>query len=113
MPRVATKLSSNQDGSFSARKRIPADVQEAYGKLYGVQWEARFRSEPGLPMVVVRAQHREWLSETEARIASIRDERTGGGKTLTPMQAHCLAGQWYHWFTESLTQKALAVYHRL
>jgi hypothetical protein len=39
MPRVATKLTTNGDGSFSARKRIPADVQEDYEKLYGVRWE--------------------------------------------------------------------------
>jgi hypothetical protein len=33
MPRVATKLTTNGDGSFSARKRIPADVQEDYENL--------------------------------------------------------------------------------
>jgi hypothetical protein len=32
----------NQDDSWSARKRIPAEVQEAYAKLYGVRWASAY-----------------------------------------------------------------------
>ncbi len=39
-----------------------------------------------------RARHREWLSETEARINNIRAERKGEGRTLTTMQARALSG---------------------
>ena len=99
MSRVATKLTTNQDGSFSARKRIPEDVQDAYAKMYDVRWEERFNSGPALTAVVARAKHREWLSKIEARIASIRAERNGEGRTLTPKQARGLAGDWYDWFT--------------
>jgi integrase len=100
MPRVAdSKLTTNKDGSFSARKRIPADVQDAYAKLYGNRWEDRFNSGPGVTAVLARAKHREWLSEIEARIENIRAERRGDGRMLTPMEARALAGEWYKWFT--------------
>jgi integrase len=101
MPRVASKpLTTNRDGSFSKRKRIPEDVQDAYAKLYGKRCEERFNSGPAVSDVVARAKHREWLSEIEARIASIRAERMGEGRTLTPQQARGLAGKWYDWFTD-------------
>src|SRR5215471_14991050 len=41
MPRIATKLKPATSGGFIARKRIPADVQDAYEKLYGQRWEER------------------------------------------------------------------------
>jgi integrase len=99
MPRVATKLSTNRDGSFSARKRIPEDVQSEYERLYGVRCEARFNSRTGVTPVLARAMEREWRSEIEARIASIRAERKGGGRMLTPKEARTWAGEWYRWFT--------------
>src|SRR3982074_3421239 len=98
MPRVANKFNPHQDGSFGGRKRIPADVQEAYAKLYGNHSEERFNSGP-VPIGIARAKHREWLSDIEARISNIRAERKGEGRTLTPMQARALSGQWYDWFT--------------
>jgi hypothetical protein len=54
MPRVANKISPNQDGSFGGRKRVPADVQDAYAKLHGVRWEERFNSGP-VPIGLARA----------------------------------------------------------
>jgi integrase len=101
MPRVETKLTPTADGGFTARKRIPADVREDYGRLYGKgspQWEAWFNSGP-TPVGIARAKHREWLSDVEARIANIRAERNGEGRTLSPMQARALAGEWYLWWT--------------
>jgi integrase len=97
MPRVANKLSTNRDGSFSARKRIPADVQSEYERLYGVRWEERFRGEPG-PVLLARQRWREWASTIETRIANIRAERNGDGRMHTPKEARGLAGEWYHWF---------------
>ena len=67
MPRVATKLTPTADGGFTARKRIPADVQAAYERRYGVRWEARLHISGGTPIHSGRAQHREWLSEIESR----------------------------------------------
>jgi hypothetical protein len=92
MPRVANKLSTNQDSSFSGRKRIPQDVQDAYAKVYGIGWEERFNRGP-VPIVLARAKHREWLSEIEARIANIRAERKGERRTLTPKDARALVGE--------------------
>jgi integrase len=100
MPRVATKLTPTKGGGFTARKRIPEDVQADYERLYGVRWEARLSINSGTPIALARAQHREWLSEIESRIANIRAEKKGEGRTLTPKDARALAGEWYHWFTE-------------
>ena len=99
MPRVVTKLSPNKSGGFTARKRLPKDVQTDYERLYGIRWEERFNSE-SVPFALAKAKHREWLSEIEGRIANIRAERSGDGQRLTPMQARALAGEWYLWFTE-------------
>jgi hypothetical protein len=66
MPRVATKLTTNRDGSFGARKRIPVDVQKAYAKLYGNCSEERFNS-GRVTAVLARAKEREWRSEISAQ----------------------------------------------
>jgi integrase len=98
MARVATKLTPTAQGGFSGRKRIPADVQDEYQKLYGKRHEERFNS-GAVPAALARKKHREWLSEIEARIENIRAERKGAGRTLTPMQARALSADWYRWFT--------------
>jgi hypothetical protein len=49
MPKVAIQLIAAPRGGYVARKWIPADVREAYGRLYGdgePQWEAWFNSGP-------------------------------------------------------------------
>jgi integrase len=98
MPRVATKLTPADNGGFIARKVIPFDVRDEYAKLYGQRWEERLNTGP-MPVVLARAKHREWSSEIEARIANIRAERKGEGRTLTPKEARALAAEWYDWFT--------------
>jgi hypothetical protein len=106
MPRVATKLTPTKGGGFTARKRLPEDVQDEYERLHRVRWEARLSIPPGTPIVQARALHREWLTEIESRIANIRAEKKGEGRLLTPKDARGLAGEWYHWFIERHTQKA-------
>ncbi len=98
MPRIATKLMPAHTGGFIARKVIPHDVREEYAKLYGKRTEERLNTSP-MPVSLARAKHREWSSEIEARIASIRASRKGDGRTLTPKEARTLAGEWYSWFT--------------
>jgi integrase len=100
MPRVATKLTPTKGGGFVARKRIPEDAQEEYARLYGVQWEARFRAPSGTPIMLARAKHRDWLTEIESRIANIRARRNGQGLSLSPKDARALAGEWYGWYLE-------------
>jgi hypothetical protein len=99
MPRVATKLTSTKSGGWYARKRIPEDVQDAYAKLYGVQWEERLTL-AAMASTNARARLRDWLNEIEARIANIRAEGKGEGQALTPKQARALSGEWYHWYLE-------------
>jgi hypothetical protein len=98
--RVQDGLLPARRGGYTARKTVPADCREAYGRLYGdgtPTIEAWFNSGPcGLPMAKVK--HREWLSEVEARIHNIRAERNGGGAMLAPQSARALAGEWYGWF---------------
>lgn len=94
------ELKAAPRGGYVARKWLPADVREAYGRLYGdgpPQWEAWFNSGP-VKLLQAKAQHREWLSLIESRIANIRAERTGDGRMLTPQEARALAGEWYGWF---------------
>jgi integrase len=98
MPRQATKLAPTSGGGFVARKRIPLDVRNEYAKLYGQRWEERLNTGP-MPVLLARAKHREWSNEIEARIANIRAQRKGEGRTLTPKDARALAGEWYGWFT--------------
>jgi integrase len=104
MPRIATKLTPAGNGGFIARKAIPFDVRDEYAKLYGNErkrkcTEERFDTDGPMPISLARAKHREWSSDIEARIASIRAARKGEGRTLTPKEARALAGEWYGWFT--------------
>jgi integrase len=100
MSKVAIQLKPAPRGGFVARKSIPRDVAEEYGKLFGKgapQWEAWFNSGP-VNLQQASAKQREWLTEVEARIANIRAGRSGEGRTLTPQGARALAGEWYSWF---------------
>jgi integrase len=110
MPRVATKLTPTKSGGWYARKRIPEDVQDAYAKLYSVQWEERLTLGPMAPGKA-RASHRDWLNEIEARIANIRAEQKGDGQTLIPKQARALSGEWYHWYLERHQARPQSVEH--
>jgi integrase len=102
MPRPAITLYSADNGGFIARKRIPADVQDAYKRLYGHErTEERFHADP-MPAGLARAKWREWVSAIEARIANIRAERNGEGRTLTPKEARALAAEWYSWFAAKM-----------
>jgi hypothetical protein len=92
MPRVATKLTPTKSGGFTARKRIPEDTQDEYERLYGVRWEQRLSIAPGTPVLQGRAQHREWLSEIESRIANVRADKKGEGRLWTSKDARALAG---------------------
>jgi hypothetical protein len=91
MARVATKLTPTKSGGFTARKRIPEDVQADYERLYGVRWEARLSIAPGAPVIQARAQHREWLTDggrlgwrwgSRGSLSSLRSD--GNGRSLTP-----------------------------
>ena len=92
------KLRQDSRGAYSARKRLPDDVGEEFGRRYGPRLEAKFSAPAGTKPQVAKQLFNEWLAEAEGRIAAIRAERTGEGIALTQRQAHALAGEWYEWF---------------
>jgi integrase len=92
-------LTQDDRGNYRARKRLPDDVREEYGRLYGGRYEAKFSAPKTTKGHEAKRLFNDWLVEVEGRIASIRAERDGTGRTLTHAQARQLAGEWYEWFT--------------
>jgi integrase len=92
------KVTQDSNGNFRARKRLPDDVREEYGRRFGQRFEVKFYA--AASDRDARQRFRDWDTEVDGRIASIRAERTGEGVSLTPRQAHGLAGEWYVWFIE-------------
>jgi hypothetical protein len=80
-------------GNYKARKRLPGDVREEYGRLYGQSFEAKFHAPGDTKRQDAERQFHEWEAETNARIAAIRAERKGEGIPLTRQQARALAGE--------------------
>jgi integrase len=80
-----------------SRKSVPGDVKDEYAKLYGKSAEERFAVGP-MSRTAAAARFREWQSEIEGRIANIRAARKGEGRSLTPLAARALSGEWYLWF---------------
>jgi integrase len=92
------KLKRLKSGAFSARKVIPKDVRDEYCALFGGGWEERFYAKAGTSIGDAKREMNEWLAEIERRIAAIRDEAAGRGRSLTRREALALAGEWYQWF---------------
>jgi len=92
------RLAQDSKGNFKARKRLPDDVREDYGRLYGARHEAKFFAPASTKPSVARQRYGEWLAEIEGRFATIRAHHKGEGISLTHRQARALAGEWYDWF---------------
>jgi hypothetical protein len=88
-------LRRTKSGSWSSRKAIPRDVQDAYRARYGVRHEAKFHASASCPRPTARMRHSEWQAEVDGRIAAIRAEQRGEGHDLTGREARALAGEWY------------------
>jgi hypothetical protein len=86
------------DGRWFARKGIPEDVREAYGRLYGVKREAHLKLPANTPRHEAKVRLGEWQAEIETRIATLRAQRNGEGQPLTRINAIALAGSWYNWY---------------
>lgn len=91
-------LSRNSGGSYRARKRLPKDAREEYGRLYGPSVEAKFSAPAGTTAHAAKQLFGEWLAEVEGQIVAIQAKAKGEGVPLTPRQARALAGEWYGWF---------------
>jgi two-component system, cell cycle response regulator DivK len=92
------RLRQDRNGNYIARKRLPDDVREEYGRLHKARFEAKFFAHASVGASAAKQKFREWDAEVTARIDAIRAERKGEGVTLTRQQARALAGEWYHWF---------------
>lgn len=93
-------LAQDSKGNYKARKRLPDDVREDFGRLYGASHEAKFYLPASTKAHVAKQRFGEWLAEIESHIAAIRSQRKGEGLSLTQQQTRALAGEWYDWFLE-------------
>src|SRR3977135_4046773 len=93
-----TALFRSKNGEFFALTGIPADVREAYARLYNVRWEAQLKLPAHTSKHEAKTRHGEWLAEIENRIATLRATAKGDGQPLTRLNAIALAGPLYSWF---------------
>ncbi|MFY9771267.1 MAG: hypothetical protein WBG18_20595 [Xanthobacteraceae bacterium] len=90
-------LRQDSKGNYIARKRLPDDVREDYGQLYGARFEAKFFARASVGKQVAQQKFHLWASEVERRIQAIRKAQRGEGMDLDREQAAALAGEWYRW----------------
>ena len=114
--RMAT-LSRSKTGDFVSRKGIPADVREAYSRLYRDSakallrvtragrkptapkvWEELFKRPSATSPSAAKVAWLEWCAEIDTRVATLRAAASGAGQPLTRLNAQALAGKWYGWF---------------
>jgi integrase len=119
------KLSRSKTGDFVSRKGIPADVRNAYSRLYRdgdkaplrvtktggklvapKVWEELFKRPSGTSPSTARVAWAEWCAEIDTRVAALRAAARGVGKPLTRIQALALAGKWYSWFLKRYEEDA-------
>ena len=80
-------LRRDQNGNFTARKRLPADVGDEYRRLYGQRHEAKFFVSASKGTAEAKRLFQEWEAEVARRIATIRAEQRGEDAALTLQQA--------------------------
>jgi integrase len=91
-------LRQDSRGNYSARKRIPDDVREEYGRLYRARFEAKFSAPASVGLQEAQRRFREWEAKVAGNIETIRRTQRGEGIDLNHKEAHALAGEWYNWF---------------
>jgi hypothetical protein len=84
-----------KSGNFIARKRLPDDVREEYGRRDRAYYEAKFSRPASIGPHVAKQEFREWDAEVTARIEAIRAERKGEGISLSRRQAR-IPCSWTH-----------------
>jgi integrase len=84
------KLTRTPTGLWTARKVIPEDVRQAFGKREDKPtWPA------SLTQAQARAEFGAWLLQVEERIAALRSTSGGPSIDLSQRQSLALAGRWY------------------
>ena len=74
-----TSLRRLPTGDWYARKRIPADVREAYQGGFDLRQEERFRRPSALSQVAATQEFRDWDAEIVSRIERLRAKARGEG----------------------------------
>jgi hypothetical protein len=111
------KLTISKTGDFVSRKGIPADVRDAYTRLYRGNakaalrvtkaggkltapkvWEELFSRPGSTSPSAAKVAWAEWCAEIDTRVATLRASAKGEGRPLTQLKAQALAGKWYSWF---------------
>jgi hypothetical protein len=69
------KLRQDSTGNYIARKRLPDDVREEYGRRFKARYEAKFFARASVGAQAAKQKFREWDAEVTARIEAIRAER--------------------------------------
>ena len=91
-------LTQDSKGNYRARRRLPNDVREEYGRLYGQRHEAKFYAPATTKPDLAKQLFSGWSAEVDGRIIAIHAQRKGEGLSLIPQQARAFAGEWYDWF---------------
>jgi hypothetical protein len=108
---IMPTLVRTKNGDFVSRKAIPADVRDAYTRLYRKRpkakagggptepqaWEELFKQPAATSPSAAKVAWAEWLAEIDRRIASLRAEAKGRanrflGRTRQRWQASGTAG---------------------
>ena len=92
-------LRQDSRGNYVSRKKLPNDIRDEYGRLFGQRHEAKFFRPASTDKREAQRQFSAWSAEVDGNIIAIRAARDGTGLSLTPAQARKLAGEWYDWFT--------------
>jgi hypothetical protein len=119
MPIRMATLSRSKNGDYVSRKGIPADVRDAYTRLYRSTakaalrvtkaggkltapkvWEEVFRLPASTSPSAARVAWAEWSAEIDARVEALRAAAKEQGRPLTRINALALAGTWYAWWLQ-------------
>jgi hypothetical protein len=114
------KLTRSKTGDFVSRKGVPADVRDAYSRLYRASskaplrvtkaggsltvpkvWEELFKLPGSTSPAVARVAWAEWCADIDTRVAGLRAAVRGEGQPLTHINALALAGRWYSFFLKT------------
>ena len=114
MPVRMAKLTRSKNGDFISRKGIPADVREAYTRLYRGSakaalritkagrkttapkvWEELFSLPGSTSPSAAKVAWVEWCAEIDTRVATLRAAAKGEGRPLTQLNAAGSGGKWY------------------
>ena len=63
-------LVRSKNGEFVARKGIPADVREAYARLYNVRWEVQLRLPAGTSKHEAKTRFGEWSASYRPKLVT-------------------------------------------